>query len=205
MKKLLNLLVIASVGFGADIAGDYLSISKDGKRYRFLTTFTKDGKIKLMGTDIGNWKKGEDEKTILISSIFDNGKTRKDKIVLLNQKSLKLQDNKGVFSYRRIDREKLLQNNKNAPILGSWIFKSQDKIEYFIFKLPDNFRYILEEPNKSSTSKSEGNWYYDKSKKELLIASMNAFLSGKSKIISVDKEKIVLIHQGKINTLKRKK
>jgi len=208
MKKLkmtiLSDIVTISTLLGGNIAGDYLSIDK-GKTYRMPTSFQKDGKLKMMGQNAGNWKMDKSDNAVLISSLFDQGKTKEYKITLQNSKELKLKSSEGELYFRKIDKKSLLQNNKNAPLLGSWVHKSKNSIEHFTFKLPDSFTYKKENLSENSTGKAQGNWYYDKSKQQLLIATMMGALAGESAIKSIKSYKMVLQYHGKVIELTRRK
>ncbi|SFV58879.1 hypothetical protein MNB_SV-14-1828 [hydrothermal vent metagenome] len=202
--NIVGTVALSALLFGADIAGDYLSVSKDGQGYRMPISFKKNGKVTLMGMDAGTWKESSDGKTVSISSVFDNGKSKTYTIKSQSSDMLVLKIDENEIKYHKIDKTKLLENNKQAPVIGDWTIKTANVTETFSFSLPDNLKYVKEDKSQGTTDTAEGNWYYDKQKKQLLIAIMKGGMTGESNIKTVSANKMTLLYQGKsINLVKK--
>jgi len=206
-KKIVTGSIVGTVAmtallFGSDIAGDYLSVAKDGQEYRMPISFNKDGKMTLMGMPAGTWKESPDAKMVSIASAFDNGKSKTYTIESQNSNMLVLKMDENRLKYRKIDKAKLLENNTKAPVIGDWILKTSGVTETFSFTLPDTVKYIREDQGMTDTA--EGNWYYDDKTKQLLIATMKGALAGESSIKAVSANKMTLLYRGKSVDLMKK-
>jgi len=208
MKKFQKIVLgamVLSVGLlGGEISGDYLSVAKDGQGYRMPTSFGKDGKMTLMGMNAGTWKASADGKTISITSVFDNGKSKRYTVELQSSDMLVLKIDENKLKYRKIDKARLLKNNTKAPVIGDWTLKTANVTETFSFSLPDIVKYVREDKSQGTTETAEGNWYYDTQKKVLLIATMKGGLAGESSIKAVNANKITLLYRGKSIELMKK-
>lgn len=202
--SMVGVVTMTAVLFGEDIAGDYLSVTKDGKGYRMPISFKQDGKMTLMGMNAGTWKEASGGKTVSIASAFDNGKSKTYTIESQNADMLVLKIDDSKIKYRKIDKARLLKSNTQSPFIGDWTVKTADVTETFSFSLPDTVKYVKEDKSQGTTDTAEGNWYYDDKTKQLLIATMKGGMVGESTLQKVNAKKITLLYRGKSVVLTKK-
>ncbi len=180
MKKII-LSLSCSLLFGNDITGTYIvtTIVENGKTQHPNTevSFKKDGKYYMMGVPFGQWKSGGKD-VVYVNTAF---KPKFEKFrVSDSADGMILQNSSGKMVYKKINKQKMIAQNSNSFLLGSWVYKTKNYSEKIIFGKPDTFKCIEQDDDEGSTTKGNGKWIYDNG--SLTITAFGCKLSGKYRV-----------------------
>jgi len=110
-------------------------------------------------------------------------------------------DNKSLY-FTKIDRSKIIADNKNSSLMGVWKFKSQERLQELIeFKEPDNLLHI--EMDDSYKGKHSGMWLYKPNTKELVIIGQIGNIDGVNTVLSISNNEVSLQNKGNEYILKK--
>ena len=158
MKKVYLLLMVFSIlvefanAQKSQIVGNWLvqKVEVDNKVEKpyMVADFMGDGKMVMMGVEVGTWDYNKKEHSVVMKSGFDKDFNGEGKILELNDRELiVLKDGAKVF-YDKLDLNKIMEENKNSGLLGIWEFKNmpyQDTKSVMTFEEPDVFTFVQKE------------------------------------------------------------
>ena len=203
MKKYLIILVMvcttAAYSQKGKIVGSWLVTKVEVKGevenpYK-VTDYNEDGRMVMMGIDVGAWNYNKKNKSIVMKSDFDKDFNGEGKILKLTDKELVvLKDGIKVF-YKKLDLDKIAKANKDSGLLGSWQFEKtanasiQNSID---FKEPDGFTMIQKQ--EGMMARMGGTWVFDKDKMSLLMIGLRGedTFKGENKVLYLNEETLEL-------------
>jgi len=202
MKKTVWMMTAAVALFAGDISGDYLvtTVESNGKSEASYMnmSFSKEGKLMIMGMPAGSWRYDEAHNKVFITSVFDGKQAEENKIVKHDDKELVLQSKTGKMYYMKLDKKKIEKNNKTAPFLGTWnVAPNANEASQFTFTLPDTFSYEKNDKVENSTESIKGTWIYDPENKRVIVVAMGSPFRGENKITKTDGNTIFFDNGGK--------
>lgn len=110
-------------------------------------------------------------------------------------------DNKQLY-FTKIDRSKMITDNKNSSLLGVWKFNSQERLQELIeFKEPDELLHIEMDDSYKGTQK--GIWLYKPITKELIIIGQIGKIDGINTVLSISNNEVLLENKGNKYILKK--
>jgi hypothetical protein len=157
-----------------------------------LVEFNKNGIFYWQDMVLGTWNYNESSKKIILDNKDFKGEysfSQPDK----NELVLNLDEDNMYFS--KIDKQKIINDNKESGLIGTWEFKDipySGSKTIISFNEPDEFKIIQKEEGMTSTF--GGVWISNKKEMSLMIIGLrggDAF-SGKNKILKIDGETIEL-------------
>lgn len=157
-----------------------------------LVQFNKNGIFYWQDMVFGTWNYNELRKKIIFDTEDFKGEysfSQPNK----NELVLNIDEDKMYFS--KIDKQKVIDENKNSGLVGMWEFKDvpyAGAITFISFETPNKFSIIQKE--EGMTSKSKGVWISNKKKMSLIIIGLrggDAF-NGENKIVNINGETIEL-------------
>lgn len=158
-----------------------------------ITQFKDDGKMLIMGIEIGTWDYQKSNNAIVLISDFDKDFNGENKILKLsNTELVVLKDEIKVF-YKKIDFNQIIAQNANSGLIGTWklINNNSDSVQILDFKASDEFVLINKDNSLQSTSK--GTWIFnEKDKTVILIGFSLEYLKGLNKVTNITTDKISL-------------
>lgn len=214
MKKLiiLNILLIALIGSlnaqKAKITGSWLVTKVEigtETQYPYQNfNYNEDGKMVVMGIEVGSWEFNKNNNSISMKSEFDKDFNGEGKVLILTEnKKVVLKDGTKVY-YHKIDASKIIKENESSGLIGTWKLANtnSESIKILEFKAPDEF--VLVEKNQGYQSKSKGNWIFNKNEKTVILIGFSLeHLKGVNKVISISTDEIILDNYGTIYSLKK--
>lgn len=164
-----------------------------------ITNFTEDGKMVMMGIDVGTWDYITKSNEIIMKSNFDKDFNGNAKVLKITNNELILEKDGAKLTYQKLDLEKIATDNTNSGLIGMWELKNNidsDAKLYVTFIAPDEFKWIQKEENSETTV--NGTWLFNKNDKTLImIGFRNENLpAGENNIIKLNKEHFELENNG---------
>lgn len=158
-----------------------------------ITQFKDDGKMLIMGIEIGTWDYQKSNNAIVLISDFDKDFNGENKILKLsNTELVVLKDEIKIF-YKKIDFNQIIAQNANSGLIGTWklINNNSGSVQILDFKASDEFVLINKDNSLQSTSK--GTWIFnEKDKTVILIGFSLEYLKGLNKVTDITTDKISL-------------
>lgn len=156
--------------------------------------FNKNGVFYMKDRVFGTWDYNQSDKTIMLET-----KKIKGKHIILkhDEKHLVIKGEDGTLSFSKIDREKILKENTESGLLGTWKLETIDNLDMlrlFTFKSPDLFT-LFEKQEGGSRGKSNGIWQFSKTDQTLLLVGGET-LRGLNKVISLTDKTLTLENNG---------
>ncbi len=151
--------------------GDWLltKIIKENKTQEIYApvTFQANGDFLAMGLKMGTWK--YQGKTVQIASQQFKVGNGNNNILKLDKQEMILENGGAKMYFRRMDKEKILAENKASGLTGTWKLNSGDPqvLQLLIFKAPDSLVFVEKEPG--VTSRALGSWIYNKKEHSLIV------------------------------------
>ncbi|MRX65006.1 hypothetical protein [Maribacter luteus] len=211
MKKVYLLLMVFSIlvefanAQKSQIVGNWLvqKVEVDNKVEEpyMVADFMGDGKMVMMGVEVGTWDYNKKEHSVVMKSGFDKDFNGEGKILELNDRELiVLKDGAKVF-YDKLDLNKIMEENKNSGLLGIWEFKNmpyQDTNSVMTFEEPDVFTFVQKEEYHETNI--NGTWIFDKKKRSVILIGFrsDAMLRGESEIMTINEAGFELRNKGKV-------
>ncbi len=159
-------------------------------------TFQANGDFMAMGIKMGTWK--YHGKIVQIASQQFKVGNGNNNILKLDKQEMILENAGAKMYFRRLDREKILAENKASGLTGTWKLDSDDHsvIQLLVFKAPDSLYFIEKEPG--STSRTSGSWIYNNNDNSLIVTIMGhgTDFRGMNKI-TLGKDSFTLENNGK--------
>lgn len=146
----------------------------------------------------GTWNYNETSNTILLDNKDFKGEYA---ISQPNKNELVLNTNEYKIYFSKIDKEKIINENKESGLIGTWEFKDipySGSNTLISFNEPDEFKIIQKEEEMTSTF--GGAWMFNKKEMSLMMVGLrgeDAF-NGENNILKIDEETIALENQGTI-------
>ena len=166
-----------------------------------ITDFNEDGGFVVMGFEAGTWTYNEKQNSIVLKSELDKDFNGEGKIVNLNENELVV-DKAGVkMFYRKVDRNKISESNKNSGLFGMWEFNDvpySGAKTLVTFIEPDEFKIIQKEVG--HTANLSGTWIFDKENSVLTMIGLRSedTFKGDNKVVKIDEENLDLDNQGAV-------
>jgi|GEM_PF-839164 len=163
-----------------------------------LVEFNQNGIFYWQDMIFGTWNYNESSKKIILDNedfkgTYSFSQPNKNELVL------NLEEDTMYFS--KMDKQKIINDNKESGLVGTWIFKDtpyDGASTIILFNEPDEFKIIQKE--EGMTSKFGGMWMANKKEMSLTMIGLrgdDAF-SGENKIVNMNGETIELENKGTI-------
>lgn len=166
-----------------------------------LTEFSKDGKMIMMGMEVGTWSYNKSRNAIDMKSVFDKDFSGEGIIIKLTDDKLELDKDGAKLFYRKVVESKIAAENKKSELFGTWEFKDTPYTEMntlLSFIEPDEFTMI--QKGEYSTATLNGTWIFDKQNSVLIMIGLRGedTFNGESKIVEINEENLKLENNGTI-------
>lgn len=169
-----------------------------------IMNYNQDGKMVIMGIEVGTWEYNKNNHSIITKSEFDKDFNGENKITNLSETALEvLKDNAKVF-YQKVDLNKVIEENASSGLEGTWrlINNDSDSVQILDFKAPDEF--VLIDKGNGMQSKSKGTWMFNKKDKTVIMIGFSMeHLKGVNNIVTISDSEISLESNGAISTFKK--
>ncbi len=200
----LGLIFSAQIGNGKNlpVAGDWLMTKMEtqngAKDVYAPVSFQKNGDFLAMGMKMGTWTFDEKANVVKIVSQQFKAANGDNKVLKLDKGEMLLQSTLAKIYFKRIDKEKIVAENKASGLMGTWKLASDDDqiLQLLVFKAPDSLLYVEKEPG--VTSRASGSWIFNKKDNTLIVIMMGhrTDFRGLNKI-SMGKDEFTLVNKGK--------
>ncbi len=184
------------------IIGDWFfkKIEKKGKTNLVgsLVEFNKNGIFYWQDMVFGTWNYKESSNKLIFDTEDFKGEYS---ISQPNKNELVLNVGEDKMYFSKIDKQKIVDENKASGLIGTWEFKDvpySGATTIISFKKPDRFAIIQKEEGMSS--KFGGVWMFDKKEMALIMIGLrrgDAF-NGENKILKINGETVALKNNGTI-------
>jgi len=187
-SKLVGSWLITKVEFKGEIENPYQ-----------ITEFSEDGKMIMIGMEVGKWNYDKSTNAMHMKSEFDKDFNGACKIDKLDENILIMTKDGTKLYYTKIDETKIAAANKNSELIGTWEFKDVPYSEmntHLTFTEPNKFSMIQKEEYSSATF--NGTWIFDKQNSLLIMIGLRGedFLKGESKVLKIGGETFELENNG---------
>ncbi|MBD0778055.1 hypothetical protein HPE56_09640 [Maribacter sp. ANRC-HE7] len=212
---LIVIVITSCVGFSnaqeEQINGHWLvtKITQGDESYEpfFIQNFKENGKLEVMGQELGTWGYHKKSNAIIMMSDFDKDYNGEGKILKLTGAELVVLKDGTKINYEKLDRAEIAASNKKSNINGMWQFKnlpSEYISSYISFREPDEFTIIQKSEN--SETKLKGTWIFNKKDMSLIMIGLRGenMPIGKNKIVRLTDDMLELENDGKIFIVERK-
>ena len=184
------------------ITGDWffkkIEIKGESDVVNQFVTFNKNGIFYMQGMVFGTWNFNDSSNTVLLDNKDFKGNYA---VSQPNKNEVVLNSDEYKMYFSKIDKQKIINENKASGLIGTWEFKDvpyAGATIFISFNEPDEFTMIQKEEGMSS--KFGGVWMFDKKEKSLMMVGLrrgDAF-SGENKILKIDGETVALKNNGTI-------
>jgi len=163
-----------------------------------LVELNKNGIFYIRDRVFGTWDYNESSNTIILDNKDFKGEYA---ISQPNKNELVLNLDEINMYFSKIDKQKIIDENKESGLLGTWEFKDvpyEGATTFITFNEPDTFTIIQKEEGMSS--KFGGAWMFNKNEMTFMMVGLrgrDAF-NGKNKIVTMNGEAIELENKGTI-------
>jgi len=192
------LMISASITAKKTPVGKWLlaKVEMEGKTQEIYSEveFKNDGYISMDGMVFGEWKYNKKSNTITIESDMIKEFAGERKIDKLNKKELVLTDSKTKMYFEKLLPKKILKDNTNSGLQGTWKATMNDMNQTIIFELPKSIRII--ETGDGSESTSRGEWIYNSDDKSLILMTRFNGLRGKVSLEKISEKEFVINSNG---------
>lgn len=185
--------------------GEWLlkSIEKNGKTTFVgqLVEFNKNGIFYVQDMVLGKWNYNKSSEKLIFDTKKLNGK---HSILKQNKNEFVLDDKGGKIYFTKIDKEKIIRENAESGIIGTWKFKKEDNsntLKLITFKAPDEFTFVEKGDGMESTS--GGIWMFNKKDKSLVVIGQIEKLRGLNKVISITNKELSVENSDVIYVVKK--
>lgn len=166
-----------------------------------LTEFSEDGKMIIMGMELGTWTYHKSTNAIEMKSEFDKDFSGEGKIIKLTDDRLEVDKDGTKLFYKKVDENKIASENKKSGLFGTWEFKDvpySNANTLVTFTEPDEFKIIQKEDGK--TSNLSGTWIFDKQEMSLIMIGLRGedTFKGESKIVKINRKNLSLENNGTV-------
>jgi len=183
------------------VAGDWLFIKmetmKGTSNIYAPVSFCPNGDFLAMDIKMGTWK--YHGRTVQIVSRQFKVANGDNKVLKLNSDGMVLENAGTKMFFKRLDREKVVAQNKASGLVGTWKLASDNPsvLQLLVFTAPDSLYFIEKEPG--VTSRACGSWIYNKKDHSLIVVMMGhkTDFRGMNKI-TLGKDSFTLENKGKI-------
>lgn len=183
------------------VAGDWLFIKmetmKGTSNIYAPVSFCPNGDFLAMDIKMGTWK--YHGRTVQIVSRQFKVANGDNKVLKLNSDGMVLENAGTKMFFKRLDREKVVAQNKASGLVGTWKLASDNPsvLQLLVFTAPDSLYFIEKEPG--VTSRASGSWIYNKKDHSLIVVMMGhkTDFRGMNKI-TLGKDSFTLENKGKI-------
>lgn len=171
-----------------------------------IMDYSEDGKMMMMGIELGSWEYRKSSNAIVMRSDFDKDFNGEAKILKLNKKELIVEKDGAKVFYLKLNQAEIDEENIKSDFVGTWRIEDSanpDLIQSLKFDLPDSF--VLVEKDGGSTSTSKGTWIYSSKENTLIAICFSRLLRGKNTITVMAEDKFILNNNGSIVTALKEK
>ena len=200
MKKLLALIVLAAFVVTAQaqihgVAGSWLMMTAEMKgkvSHPYQTAdFRKDGRLIMMGIEVGNWKVDHKTNRLIFQSKMDKDFNGAAKIIKLTANELVIDKDGSKFYYSKVDHDAIARANKNSLLAGQWrLLDSEYPVALLKLALPDSF--IVVQASANETDERQGSWIFNPKENSIIFIGFSHLLRGKNQIIKFGKNQLTL-------------
>jgi len=183
------------------VAGDWLFLKMENMKgtsnIYAPVSFCPNGDFLAMDIKMGTWK--YHGRTVQIVSRQFKVANGENKVLKLNSDGMVLENAGTKMFFKRLDREKVVAQNKASGLVGTWKLASDNPsvLQLLVFTAPDSLYFIEKEPG--VTSRAGGSWIYNKKDHSLIVVMMGhkTDFRGMNKI-TLGKDSFTLENKGKI-------
>ena len=164
--------------------------------------FKPDGKLRAMGIELAAWKYDANGKRVVLKSDRDKDFNGAMKIVKITSEQMVLQKGKDVYTYARVQPDKIKKANEQSGLAGLWALKGTEYPCAFLkLDVPQDFSLVR--VASGETDRAGGSWIFSPEDQAVIFVGLSHLLSGKIKLADVQKDGFSL--QLADRTLKAKK
>lgn len=211
MKKAIFLLilfqsfVLITYAQNSKLVGNWLAVKVEVKGQieepYMMTEFTEDGKMIIMGMELGTWKLNKSNSVITMESEFEKDFNGEAEVLKLTETEFTfIKDGTKVY-YIKLNENEIAAENGKSNLEGLWKIENTENpslIQSLKIELPDSF--VLVEKGDGMTSTSKGTWIFNPKENSLIMMSLSHFLRGKYSVSSSSANKLVLKQKGNVIT-----
>ncbi len=200
MKKLLALILVAAFVVAAQaqtpgVTGRWLMTTAEMKgkvNHPYQTAdFRKDGKLVMMGIEMGSWKVDPKANQLILQSKLDKDFNGTAKILKLTANEFVIDKDGAKFYYSKIDPEAIVRANKNSGLAGQWkVLDSEYPVAMLKLTLPDSF--IVFQASANETDERQGTWIFDPKENAIIFIGFSHLLRGRNQITELGGNKLTL-------------
>ncbi|RYM34002.1 hypothetical protein ERX46_08530 [Brumimicrobium glaciale] len=162
-----------------------------------IKEYNKDGKMLMMGMEIGTWNYNKKSNEIEMKSDIDKDFNGNDKILILTDKELIVEKEGVKVTYLKLDFKKIVEQNKVSKLAGSWKLENEfDETQLLKIELPDVFTLTEVSPISDALTTTKGTWVYNSEEKSVLFIGKSRLLKGKSTIKELSENGFILVKNG---------
>lgn len=169
-----------------------------------IMNYNQDGKMVIMGIEVGTWEYNKNNHSIITKSEFDKDFNGENKIINLSETALEVLKNNAKVFYQKVDLNKVIEENASSGLEGTWrlINNDSDSVQILDFKAPDEF--VLIDKGNGMQSQSKGTWMFNKKDKTVIMIGFSMeHLKGVNNIVTISDSEISLESNGAISTFKK--
>ena len=117
---------------------------------------------------------------------------------------MELEKDGGKFYYSKINYDDVYKNNEQSGLTGVWqVENDEGALQLVKFEKPDE--YTFTDVYEGTTETMRGNWIFNPEEQSLIVVSFHNPLRGKSKIVELTSDKLVIEKDGETFTAKKGK
>ena len=192
------------------LVGSWLAVSAEVKGQIeepfFVTQFTKEGKMIIMGMEFGSWELNKSNSAFTMESEFDKDFNGEAKVLKLTETEFAFIKDGAKINYIKLNETEIAADNGKSNLEGLWIIENPENpsVLYSLkIELPDSF--VLVEKGDGMSSTSKGTWIFNPKENSIIMMGLSHFLKGKHDLNLPAADKIVFHQKGNvINGLKEK-
>ena len=196
MKRYLFIFVLMLSVFSlraqsADVSGKWLLSQAEIKGRTVnpfqIMEFRKDGKLIMMDMEMGTWKRNPNAKQIILKSDRDKDFNGAMTIAKLTAERMILKKGKDVYTYSRVDPERIKRDNEKSALAGLWSLTGTEYPCAFLkLDLPQDFALV--QVAFGETDRASGSWIFSPKDQAIIFVGFSHLLHGKVKLADLKKD-----------------
>ena len=196
MQKILGIIItvlIFSFAFAKtpEVTGQWLLTKAEIKGkvvqpYQIFE-FKPDGKLLAMGIELAAWKYEANGQQVVLKSARDKDFNGAMKIVKITPEQMVLQKGKDIYTYARVEPDKIKKANEQSGLAGLWAVKGTEYPCAFLkLDLPQDFSLVR--VAFGETDRAGGSWIFSPEDQVIIFVGFSHLLRGKVKLADVQKD-----------------
>ncbi len=153
--------------------------------------FKPNGKLMAMGMEMAAWQFDATKRKIVLKSYRKNDFNGAMKIVKITPEQMILQKAKDVYTYARVQPDKVKKNNKQSGLTGLWTVKGTEYPCAFLkLDVPQDFSLVR--VASGETDRVGGSWIFNPEDQAIIFVGFSHLLRGKVKLADIQKDGFTL-------------